>query len=354
MDALRAGAAERPHVRRRFVEGAARLGLSAAGLALLAGCEGRGQPAATAGPEPAPETTRLKLHHALGLCLAPQYVAEELLRDEGFTEITYARHEDTGGIYPALVSGAADIVADFAPPLIRHVDAGEPITVLGGIHVGCFELFGTDQVRAIRDLKGKTVAVRALDSPPHVFLAIMAAYVGLDPAKDITWDLHPPAEAMQLLAEGRVDAYVAFPPEAQELRARGIGHVVVKSTLDRPWSQYFCCMLAGNKDFVQKHPVATKRATRAMLKATDLCATEPELAAQTVVDRGVTTRYDYALQTIRDVRYGKWREYDPEDTVRFYSLRLQEIRMIKASPNAIIQNGTNWRFFDELKRELKG
>jgi NitT/TauT family transport system substrate-binding protein len=281
-------------------------------------------------------------------------VAEELLRGEGFTEISYARHEDTGGPHPALASGVADIVADFAAPLIRRIDAGDPITFLGGVHVGCFELFGTERVRAIRDLKGKTVAVRALESPPHVFLASMAAYVGLDPAKDITWTVHPSAEAMQLLAEGRIDAYMGFPPEPQELRARGIGHVVVKSTVDRPWAQYFCCVLAGNKEFVRKHPVATKRAARALLKATDVCAVQPELAARTLVDRGVATRYDYALQTMQDVHYGRWREYDPEDTVRFYALRLREIGMIKASPDAIIRNGTDWRSFNELKKELKG
>ena len=63
--------------------------------------------------------------------------------------------------------------------------------------------------------------------------------------------------------------------------------------------------------------------------------------------------YDYALQTLTDMRYDKWREYDPEDTMRFYALRLQETGMIKSSPQKIIADGTDWRFLDELKRELK-
>ena len=53
-------------------------------------------------------------------------------------------------------------------------------------------------------------------------------------------------------------------------------------------------------------------------------------------------------------RTTKWREYDPEDTIRFYALRLREAGMIKSSPNKIIAEGTDWRFFNELKRELKG
>jgi NitT/TauT family transport system substrate-binding protein len=95
----------------------------------------------------------------------------------------------------------------------------------------------------------------------------MAAYVGLDPHKDIHWVEHPYSELGSLLAAGKIDAFLAFPPTPQELRARRIGHVVVNTSIDKPWSQYYCCMLHGNRDFVRKHPVATKRAMRAILKA---------------------------------------------------------------------------------------
>jgi NitT/TauT family transport system substrate-binding protein len=98
----------------------------------------------------------------------------------------------------------------------------------------------------------------------------------------------------------------------------------------------------------------TKRALRAILKATDVCATEPDRAAQLIVDKGFTPRYDYALQTMQETPYNHWREYDPEDTVRFYALRLHEIGMIKSTPQKIIAQGTDWLFFKELKRELKG
>ena len=178
--------------------------------------------------------------------------------------------------------------------------------------------------------------------------------MGIDPRKDINWVTHPSAEAMRLLAEGKIDAYLAFPPEPQELRARKIGHVVVNSGRDRPWSQYFCCVVGGNREFVKKHPVATKRAVRAILKAASLCALEPERAARMIVDRSFTQRYDYALQTMKEISYGKWREYDPADTIRFYALRLREAGMIKSTPQKIIAQSTDWRFFNELKKELKG
>ena len=72
-----------------------------------------------------------------------------------------------------------------------------------------------------------------------------------------------------------------------------------------------------------------------------------------MVEGGFTARYDYALQTLNEVPYNRWREYDPEDTIRFYSLRLREAGIIKSSPNKILADGTDWRFWNELKRELK-
>jgi NitT/TauT family transport system substrate-binding protein len=306
--------------------------------------------------EPPPETTRIRLHTMAGIRIAPQHVAEEFLQVEGFTEVQYVEvelTELTTAIYRRLVSGAVDISMAFAPPFIIRVDAGSPIVLLAGVHVGCFELFGTERVRAIRDLKGKTVAVPEQGGVHHLFLAIIAQYVSLDPRKDIHWLILPPAESIQLLAEGKIDALVGFPPVPQELRAKRIGHVVVNSAVDRPWSQYFCCIVTGNREFVRKHPVATKRALRAILKATDVCALEPDRAVQRIVDKGFTPRYDYTLQTRQKTPCNRWRDYDPEDTVRFYALRLHEIGLIKSTPQKIIAQGTDWRFFNELHRELK-
>jgi NitT/TauT family transport system substrate-binding protein len=197
------------------------------------------------------------------------------------------------------------------------------------------------------------VGVQGLGGSPHVFLAAMAAHVGLDPVKDINWVTSPTIAPKELFAERKIDAFLGFPPEPQELRARKIGRVIVNSAIDRPWSQYFCCMLAGNREFIRKNPVATKRVLRAMLKATDLCASEPERVAKRMVDAGFTQRYDYALQALKEIPYAKWRDYDPEDTMRFYSLRLGEVGMIKSSPQKIIAQGTDWRFWRELKKELK-
>ena len=304
--------------------------------------------------EAPPETTTVRLGKIYGICIAPQYVAEDLLRAEGFTDVRYVATNPGISTALALARGEIDFTTNYAPPMAISIDAGEPITIVGGEHVGCFEVFAREGIRSIADLRGKNVGVQSIGSSQHVFLSVIAAHVGLDPAKDIHWVTSTSPKPMELFADGKIDAFLGLPPEPQELRGRNIGRVIVNSVLDRPWSQYFCCVLAGNREHIRKYPIATKRVLRAIVKAADLCATEPARVARQIVDAGFTPSYDYALQTIKEIPYVRWREYNPEDAVRFYALRLREAGMIKSNPNKILADGTDWRHWNELKRELKG
>ena len=299
--------------------------------------------------EGALETTTVRFLKP-ALCVSGLYIAEELLRAEGFTDIRYVDVSGAGAT--AITRGMIDFAPVYASPFVRAIDAGEPLMLLAGVMVGCFELFAREGIGSIAELKGKSIGVQAAGSLPHQLVTLMAAQVGLDPVKDIHWITDPSIKPIDLFVQGKIDAFLGFPPEPQDLRARHIGHVIVNTGVDRPWSQYFCCMLAGNPDYVRAHPTATKRVLRAILKATDLCATEPSRVARQLVDGGFTPRYDYALQTLSDNPY-KWREYDAEDTIRWYALRLHEVGFIKSSPQKIIADGTDWRFLNELKRELK-
>jgi NitT/TauT family transport system substrate-binding protein len=316
-----------------------------------------GWPLRSALAEPPPETPRIRIASVPTVCLSPQYVAAELLRGEGFSDVEYVTTGPSrvGGVPGAKAQGEGqyDIGMNFAGPLVVALDEGAPIVLLAGVHVGCFELVATRRVLRITDLKDKTVAVFARGSAPHIFLASIATSVGLDPNRDIRWDDRPVAESMQLLAEGSIDAMLAFPPDAQELRAKGVGHVILKSTVDRPWSQYFCCLVAANRQFTQRYPAATKRAVRAILKASEICAADPERAVNAYLAQGFAAHPQFVDQAMRELPFGKWREYNPEETVRFYALRLREAGMVNGTPQKLIAQGTDWRYLNELKRELK-
>jgi NitT/TauT family transport system substrate-binding protein len=228
------------------------------------------------------ETTTVRLLKTPGICIAPLYAAEELLRAEGFTDIRFIESANV----TALEEDKVDFSGGFAARHVAAIDkGGTNYTLLAGVHAGCFELLAQEGIRGIADLKGKSVG---LELAPPALLMLMAAHFGLDPERDIRWVTDPKLKPLDLFAEGKIDAFLGFPPEPQMLRARHAGHVIVDTAVDRPWSEYFCCMLAGSSEYVRKYPVATKRVVRAILKAEDLCATEPARVAQRLVDGGFT------------------------------------------------------------------
>jgi NitT/TauT family transport system substrate-binding protein len=287
------------------------------------------------------------------LCVSPLYAAEDLLRAEGFTDLEYlpiGREVDQVSL---LGSGLEHFDLFFMPELLPRMEEGVPIKILSGIHGGCFELFASDAIRGITDLKGKTVGVPARGSTEHLLVSLIAAHVGLDPDRDINWVEDRTAAWSERFAEGEVDAFLGFPPDTQKLRAQGVGHAIVNSVVDRPWCQYFCCFLAANANFVEENPVATKRVLRAVLKATDLCRQAPRQVAAQLVERGFAEQLELAVQALTELDFGVWRELDPEDTVRFYAVRLHELGMITTTPSEIIAHNADWRFLEEIKRELK-
>ena len=263
--------------RRRFLANAAFAG--AAGLSAF-GASGKSRAA-----ESPLETTTMRLEKLPIICFAPQYVCDEMLRAEGFTDIRYVETTPEA-ISEDLGHGRFDFVANLIPSHLTAFDAGVAITIIGAVHAGCYELFAREGINGIGDLKGKSVGLYGgLD-----LISAMVAYVGLDPKKDLTFVNDPALKPLELFVEGRLDAYLGLPPQPQILHVRKVGHVILRTAVDRPWSEYFCCMLAGNRDYVRRHPAATKRVIRAFLKAADLCASAPEQAARSLVEGGFTDR----------------------------------------------------------------
>jgi NitT/TauT family transport system substrate-binding protein len=171
--------------------------------------------------------------------------------------------------------------------------------------------------------------------------------------RDIRWVANTAPEGKRKLEEGAIDAYLGFPPDPQELRAKKVGRLLLNSALDRPWSQYFCCMIVANRDWAARHPIAARRAVRAILKASELCAANPDGATASFLGQGFPFDAGFARQALRELPFGKWREFNPEETLRFYALRLREAEMVKGSPQKIIATGSDWRILETLKRELK-
>lgn len=348
--------------RRTLLQGAAGFGLAAAGGPLLAGCSGGGEDlrttAAGTGPgtkpedEPPPETTTIRIPNISPVsCTAALALAEPFLREEGFTDVQFLKMPISVS-YAAVPAGEVDFALGYAATHLLRIDAGAPTVMLGGVHVGCWQVVAGRGIRSMRDLKGKRVGVVSPTGPDGIFLAMTLANVGIDLRKDVEVVRYVATEAATLLASGRVDALAAFPPYSQDLRARGIGTVVVNSMVDRPWSNYFCCMATVNRNWMERHPVATRRALRAVLRAADVVAAQPGHAAHLMVDAGHTDNLKYAKANLREIPYDVWRRLDPADTVRYLSLRMKEAGLLKGTPEQLLARGTDFSHLAGLRHEL--
>src|SRR6266852_4827265 len=115
--------------RRHFLKGVASVGAGA----LL------GSAVRSVDAESPPETTRLRLGKIRALCTAPQYVAEQLFQAEGFGDVEYlTRPGPASWAEKALAGGEIDITVTYATNVIRQVDVGDPVVLLGRVHVGCY------------------------------------------------------------------------------------------------------------------------------------------------------------------------------------------------------------------------
>ena len=321
---------------------------SALGAALLFGAP------QVALAEPPPETTTFRIAQGPFICYAPQMLAEAMLRLEGFTNVEYIPIPAYWTYATFVANGGVDLAVFGPTSALNALDEGWPLTMVAGVHVGCWELFANEGIRNVSGLAGKRVAILKDRAVDHLWISAMLAYVGVHPRKEVHWvSTGKLSESMRLFLEGGVDAFLAFPPQPQEMRRLKAGHVLVNTTFDPPWSQYFCCMGAMKAEFVEQNPIATKRAIRALLKATEFCSNEPELTARFLADRGFAPDYETGLEIIKELPYGRWRTDNPEDTLRFHGLRLYEVGMLKNRPNELIKRGSNFRFMNELKKELK-
>jgi NitT/TauT family transport system substrate-binding protein len=237
------------------------------------------------------------------------------------------------------------------------------LVALAGLHSGCYELWAGPSIRSIGDLRGKTIAVRRTDLSDvyYAFFATLLGYGGIDPGKDVHFLAAGTGASMNAaFIEGRADAVLAGASQGPMFGRlpKSPGHVILATMTDKPWSQYLCCNLVANRDWARQNPIATKRVTRALLRATDRAAKDPGRAAHDAVaaahDTVTAGGFDdesLLRETIAMCTYN-WRELDPEETLRFFALRLGDAKLITSTPQQLIAQGTDLTYMRQLRKEL--
>ena len=199
----------------------------------------------------------------------------------------------------------ADMTATAPPELLPALDTGGEIVYrLAGVHGGCYELFVHEHIRAIRDLKGKRIAVSAISSLEYYFLASMMAYVELDPRRDIVWVDSKSFDGMRRdFIREKGGRLLRVSPAATRAARKKIGRVIVSTAQDRPWEQYYCCMIVARPDFVRHYPIATKRPCVPSSEPPTSVRRTPSERRSTWSPKGSIHRYEIALDVVKSLSY---------------------------------------------------
>ena len=334
------------------------LGAAAAAVAAACAPGGASVPETLGQSLGPPETTTIRIDAIVG-CDPWTWLADDFFKEEGFTDVRYA---DQASLVSSagVASGRSDIDVNFGNDLAARVDAGYPIVALAGTHTGCIELWARPGINSLRDLRGKRVVVYKKDILDDLFYGLWVSFlasVGIDRSEvQFAEDDDSSHTSIDYFLNGRADAILASITEGPALRAspNTPGKLVVDFGMDKPWSQQFCCLLVANSDWAKAHPNATKRATRAVLRAIDQGAKDRARAVVAAVQKQVPDAADpqLLLEAIKSLNYG-WRDFDPEETLRFYALRLADAKLLKKPPSRILAEGTNFAFFRQMQKELK-
>lgn len=342
-------------MRRRTLLGSGlALGMSVIAAEMAAACGAPPRsvaPSATLGP---PETTTVRLAGG-GLCDPAFWTAGDYLREEGFTEAKILSPS-----IGAVARREADVGIGYTQWILTNVDAGIPIVALAGTHTGCGEVWTKPGISSVADLRGKTIAVNSTEITDvfYGFWAAVLAYVGIDPRRDVNFVVYDATNSpLELFLQGRSDAILALAQSVPILRSsdRNRGKLLVSNHDDKPWSQYYCCQLVANRDWVRTNPNAAKRVTRAVLRANDRVAKDPAAAARATLEQGLIAgaTLDLAVATFKNCTF-EWREIDAEESLRFSALQLSGLKLVKAAPQKLVAQTSGYGYVAELKKELKG
>src|SRR6201987_4286409 len=255
--------------------------LAAITFLLLIGC-GRKSPDSSA------NSNKVRVGYIGLTCEAPIFTAVEkgFFKEEGLdvslVKCEWANYKDV------LALGGYDVTHHLIMYFLKPIEQGLDVKFTGGIHRGCLRVQAAvnGKINSISDLRGKSIGVPGMGTPPFIFANRVLGANGIDPGKEITWRVFPAGELGLALDKGEVDAVADSEPIGSFLLAEGKAKNVADQAADAPYKYEYCCAVIVNGKFLAANPKAAAGATRALLKAAKWVETNPAAAARLSVEKG--------------------------------------------------------------------
>ena len=231
--------------------------------------------------------TKVRIGYIGLTCEAPLFTAVEkgFFAEEGLepelVRCEWATYKD------ALALGRYDVTHHLLMYFLKPIEQGMDVKFTGGVHRGCLRVQAAADgpIRTVQDLRGKTIAVPGMGTPPFMFASRVLADNGIDPSRDVNWRVYPAGELGLVLSRGLVDAVANSEPVGSLLLADGKVRNIADQAKDAPYKDEYCCAVLVNGTFLTEYPAASAAATRAILKAAKWVDVNPAAAARLSVEK---------------------------------------------------------------------
>jgi len=231
--------------------------------------------------------TKIRVGYIGLTCEAPIFMAVEkgFFKEEGLdvelVRCQWATYKD------ALALGRFDVTHHLVMYFLKPIEQGMDVKFTGGIHRGCLRVQAAARgdILTVKDLKGKTIGVPGMGTPPFMFASRVMAANGVDPSRDVKWRVYPAGELGLALDRGLVDAVADSEPIGSLLLADGKVRNIADQAKDAPYKDEYCCAVLVNGKFFKENPKASAAATRALLKSAKWVDTNPAAAARISVEK---------------------------------------------------------------------
>jgi NitT/TauT family transport system substrate-binding protein len=189
-------------------------------------------------------------------CEAPIFAAVEngFFKEEGLdvelVKCEWSKYKDV------LALGGYDITHHLIMYFLKPIEQGLDVKISAGIHTGCLRVQApvNGKINTVADLKGKTIGVPGMGTPPFIFANRVLGANGIDAMKDVSWKVFPAGELGLALEKGEVDAIADSEPIGTLLVAEGKVKNVADQAKDMPYKDEYCCAVIVNGKYLAANP----------------------------------------------------------------------------------------------------
>ena len=279
------------------------IGLLVCAAAACGGCD-RDKPAANSGTPGAPVKVRIGY---VGLtCEASLFTAYEnkFFQEEGL-EPELVKTEWIA-LRDGLALGKFDATQHLVMYLLKPIEQGMDIRLTAGVHRGCLrvQVPAGSPIKTVADLKGKRIGVPGMGTPPFILATRALIAAGLDPEKDVKWEVVPPGEQELAIQKGAVDAVGNAEPIGTMLLAKNKVVNLVDQMVDAPFKDEYCCAVVVSGKLVRENSEVAAKITRAILKGAKWVENNPTAAARLSVEKKyLASNVEMNARAIGHLRY---------------------------------------------------